>query len=140
MLTNVKQTIRSEKEEKQVINERECNINGIKEVCVICAGQVVQECVHFDVLRELPFLEERVFSHVSNRLLNKHEYWHKNGNIRLGYFVDLLVQAREIVVKYRKKEGYPTSGIVIFPNDEKGEIFITPNESGKLSIKLATDA
>ena len=114
-----------------------------KEVCVIDAGRVAQEWEFFDVLLNLPFLEERVFSHVSNRLLNKHEYWHKNGDIRLGYFVDLLVQAREIVINSRKKEGYPSSvfvGIVVFPNDEKGEIFITPNESGKLYIKLATDA
>ena len=53
--------------------------------------------------------------------------------------MDLLVQAREIVINNRKYTGYPPpycSGVVVFLNNTKAKIVITPNDSGKLTIKL----
>jgi hypothetical protein len=133
MISTEKQIPNSEKEKKQVVIKRRVEFKKINN----------NECEFFDVLANLPLLQERVFSHVSNRLLSKHEFWNDKGEIRLTYFVDLLVQAREIVINNRKYTGYPPpycSGVVVFLNNTKEEIVITPNDSGKLTIKLTIDA
>ena len=91
----------------------------------------------------LPFLQERLFTHVSTRLLTKYEYWNAKSEIRLYYFVDLLVQAREIVIKNRKYDSFMPaycSGFVLLANNQEAEIAVIPNDSGKLTIKLASDA
>ena len=127
MTNNLKQSIISEKEEKHLFVEKVVGFN---------------ECEYFDVLARLPFLQERVFSHVSNRLLEKYQYLNENNEIRLTLFVDLLVQAREIYVKsqtYNSSSPSFISGEVVLPDDTKDEIVVVPNHFGKLTIKLNTD-
>lgn len=133
MISDEKQITSSEKEKKQVVIKKRIEFKKIEN----------NEREFFDVLESLPLLQERVFSHVSNRLLSKHEFWNDKGEIRLTYFVDLLVQAREIVINNRQYSGYPPSyctGAAVFLNNVKEEIVITPNDSGKLTIKLTEDA
>ena len=141
-MTIKKYYLRSEKEEKNVCTKKELCMRVLNEDCVIDSGNLTIEWEFLDIQNRFPFMQEKVFSHVSNRLLSKYDFWHKNGEIRLSYFVDLLVQAREIVIKAREyHDCLPAycSGLVVFPNNLKDEIAITPNNQGKLSIKLLSD-
>jgi len=143
MITNLKQSIIGEKEEKHAFNKRRFRFTDDADFAAVERSTKVTEWEFFDVLANFPFLQERVFSHVSNRLLQKYQYWNDKGELRLTHFFDLLVQAREICVKSRESEGYPPSlltGVVVFPNDMRDEIVIAPNDCGKLTIKLNTDA
>ena len=97
---------------------------------------------YFDVKSKLPKLDEQDFTLVSNRLLNEFGYF-LEGEIRLCLFVDLLVQARVIVLNNRKNSylnHYVYTGNIVIPNGEIREIFIVSNDHGKSTIKLATDA
>jgi hypothetical protein len=92
----------------------------------------------FDINRELPSLEEIVFSHVSYEFLEKNRYFNSDGNIRLYYFVDLLLQAREIVkecCQYQDKKEIAFMDDIDVPEGKKAIVFITSNEDGKLTIK-----
>ena len=97
---------------------------------------------YFDIKSKLPKFEDKDFTHVSNRLLNEYGYF-LDGEIRLCLFVDLLVQARTIVLNTRKHgylNHYVYTGEIMIPSGKTREIFIVSNEHGKSTIKLATDA
>lgn len=142
MITNEKQIVSSEKEKKQVITEHKFDVSNVKMLHNLECGYAAGGWGFLSVQDELPYLQEKVFSHVSHRLLQKHNFWYENGQIRLSLFVDFLLQARELYVKATQYHGIApnvVSGSVVFPNDLRDEITIIPNPSGKLSIKLASE-
>ncbi|MDE2027076.1 MAG: hypothetical protein KGJ11_00870 [Candidatus Omnitrophica bacterium] len=102
----------------------------------------VDEWEFFNINKNLPFLQEKDFSHVSMNLLKKYGYF-RNEKLRLTYFVDLLIQAHEIVKNAKMSFNSIPPFIyreIDIPDEKKGIILITPNINGKTTIKMPLDA
>jgi len=102
----------------------------------------VDEWEFFNINKNLPFLKENDFSHVSTNLLKKYGYF-RNGKLRLTYFVDLLNQAREIVKKAKMTYNSIPPFIydeIYIPDEKKGIILIVQNVDGRTTIKMPLEA
>jgi|GEM_PF-3861197 len=112
-------------------------------VCVLEKNPALGEREFLDISTNLEFLDEGVFSHVSIRLLEKYGYLKEDKTVRLCCFVDLLLQAKAIMInthKHGDSKNFVYVGKILLPDSGVDEIFISPNISGKMTINLPTDA